>query len=178
MILSLPEREAHLFPLPRTISGGMLYRPPKVLVGLCSPLPPLIYNMLWLWRLPIGPSGAPAVHTLVIGAARPSDFDEAVRATKLLDEIERGGSEAALMEAAEKRMSQASREVWGEDWADDWWLGLPDCYQNLCGVHVAQIVWMWAITKVGLASLSRQGLVCLVLGLLTFRLGLSMQTCC
>jgi len=156
----------------------MLYRPPKVLVGLCSPLPPLIYNMLWLWRLPIGPSGAPAVHTLVIGAARPSDFDEAVRATKLLDEIERGGSEAALMEAAEKRMSQASREVWGEDWADDWWLGLPDCYQNLCGVHVAQIVWMWAITKVGLASLSRQGPVCLVLGLLTFRLGLSMQTCC
>ena len=141
--------------------GGMLYRPPKALVRLCSPLSPLIYNMLWLWNLSASttnpssssyvdtsPSSLPAVHTLVIGAARPSDFDEAAAAAKLFLEMKAEDPSAPLLRRVDKRMQKAYREVWGEAWEDDWWVELPDCYQNPFGVHVAQIVWMWSITKV------------------------------
>ena len=145
--------------------GGMLYRPPKALVRLCSPLSPLIYNMLWLWNLSTSnpnpsstssssssvdtsPSSLPAIHTLVIGAARPSDFDEAAAAAKLFLEMKAEDPSTPLLRRVEKRMQKAYREVWGEGWKDDWWMELPDCYQNPFGVHVAQIVWMWSITKV------------------------------
>lgn len=141
--------------------GGMLYRPPKALVRLCSPLSPLIYNMLWLWNLSTGttnpsssssidtsPSSPPAIHTLVIGAARPSDFNEAVAAAKLLFEMKAEDPSTPLLRRVDERMQKAYREVWGEGWEEDWWIDLPDCYQNPFGVHVAQIVWMWSITKV------------------------------
>jgi len=144
--------------------GGMLYRPPKALVRLCSPLSPLIYNMLWLWNLSTSnpnpsstsssssvdtsPSFLPAIHTLVIGAARPSDFDEAAVAAKLFLEMKAEDPSTPLLRRVEKRMQKAYRAVWGEGWKDDWWMELPDCYQNPFGVHVAQIVWLWSITKV------------------------------
>jgi hypothetical protein len=39
----------------------------------CKPLSPLAFNDVWLWA-----HEDPVLHTLVVGAARPSDFDEHV----------------------------------------------------------------------------------------------------
>ena len=126
--------------------GGMLYRPPRAMVRLCSPLSPLIYNDVWLWNL----QGNHAIHTLVVGAARPSDFDEAAAAVRVWQEAQTEEAQATMLREVEARLTKAEREVWGEEWADDWWMGLPDCYQNKFGVHVAEIVWLWSITKVSL----------------------------
>ena len=27
------------------------------------------------------------------------------------------------------------------------WLGLPDCYMTPTGIHIAEIVWLWAVVK-------------------------------
>ena len=53
--------------------GGMLYKPPRKLAEACRPFSPIAFHDLWIWNL-----SDPPVHTLVVGAARPSDFDEHV----------------------------------------------------------------------------------------------------
>ncbi len=58
--------------------GGMLYKPPAKLMGLCQPLHPLVFNVLFCLS-------RPEVHTLSIGAARPGDFDLPMDALPLLD---------------------------------------------------------------------------------------------
>jgi uncharacterized protein len=62
--------------------GGQLWKPSQVLVDACraQDITPIALNNLWLWQH--AESDTP-VHTLVVGAARPSDFDE-VRYTYLL----------------------------------------------------------------------------------------------
>jgi predicted aldo/keto reductase-like oxidoreductase len=48
--------------------GGMLYKPSARLMELCQPLHPMEFNDLFCLR-------NPKVHTLSLGASRPSDFD-------------------------------------------------------------------------------------------------------
>jgi uncharacterized protein len=55
--------------------GGHLYKPPSRLVELCKPLSPIVFNDLFCLA-------RPEVHTLSIGAARPTDFDEHVRRSR------------------------------------------------------------------------------------------------
>jgi predicted aldo/keto reductase-like oxidoreductase len=61
--------------------GGKLYAPPPKLVDLCRPLTPMAFNALYCLA-------RPEVHTLSIGAARPGDFDEHVRALQWYEEAE------------------------------------------------------------------------------------------
>src|SRR5204862_3073545 len=49
--------------------GGKLYDPPKKLMELCQPLKPMQFNDLYCLA-------RPQVHTLSIGASRPTDFDD------------------------------------------------------------------------------------------------------
>ncbi|MCC6682799.1 MAG: aldo/keto reductase [Phycisphaeraceae bacterium] len=58
--------------------GGKLYDPPDKLVKLTQPLPPMQFNDLFCLS-------NPNVHTLSIGAARPSDFDLHVQMLPLLE---------------------------------------------------------------------------------------------
>ncbi len=53
--------------------GGKLYEPTEKLLKLCQPPHPMQFNILWCLA-------NPKVHTLSIGAARPSDFDSGVEA--------------------------------------------------------------------------------------------------
>ena len=52
--------------------GGKLYKPSAKLARLHEPdgLSPIEFNSLWLLR------HSPPAHTLVVGAARPGDFDQ------------------------------------------------------------------------------------------------------
>lgn len=56
---------------PAVFQGGMLYKPSRRLSEACAPLSPIEFHNLWLWT-----RQDPAIHTLVVGAARPTDFDE------------------------------------------------------------------------------------------------------
>jgi predicted aldo/keto reductase-like oxidoreductase len=61
--------------------GGLLYQPSEKLVNLCSPLSPMVFNYLFSLS-------HPQVHTLSIGAAKPSDFNEHLKTLNLLDKSE------------------------------------------------------------------------------------------
>lgn len=99
---------------------------------------------MWLWA-----QRDPAVHTLVVGAARPSDFDEHVAAARAFAAYEKGlleqctttggeggngeeGSKGSgdVVKDVEARLMAAYAEAWAPlaGWKDDWWVGLPDCY--------------------------------------------------
>lgn len=58
--------------------GGKLYDPPQKLVDLCSPISPIVFNNLFCLSYP-------QVHTLSLGASKPTDFDEHLQAMDLLD---------------------------------------------------------------------------------------------
>lgn len=62
--------------------GGALYAPSRTMYQECFPYTPLVFNNLFLWSVGFPENNgsnteySPHIHTLVIGAARPSDFDE------------------------------------------------------------------------------------------------------
>lgn len=107
--------------------GGRLYDPPQKLVDLCAPLSPIQFNDLFCLS-------HPEVHTLSVGAARPSDFDDHVAA---LAHYETAAETIAPIEA---RLRAALVETHGADWAARWSDGLPE-FDTVPGeVHVAEIL--------------------------------------
>jgi predicted aldo/keto reductase-like oxidoreductase len=114
--------------------GGKLYEPPEKLVKLCQPLSPMVFNDLYcLLR--------PQVHTLSIGAARPSDFDEHIHALTLLDQA------AELVPPIDRRLRDAIAEVHGERWLETWDLGLPNCEDVPGAINIWEITRLWTYAK-------------------------------
>lgn len=90
---------------------------------------------MWLWS-----QQDPQIHTLVVGAARPSDLDLHAEAAKRFARLglqknkqekeQCEGQEGDGVQRVERRLMAAYDAVWGEmGWKEDWWIGLPDCYQ-------------------------------------------------
>jgi predicted aldo/keto reductase-like oxidoreductase len=114
--------------------GGKLYEPPEKLVRLCEPLSPMVFNDLYcLMR--------PEVHTLSIGAARPSDFDEHVKAVGMLDEAE------SLVPPIDRRLREAMTAVLGADWMHNWEKGIPEWEQVPGSINIWEIVRLWNHAK-------------------------------
>lgn len=114
--------------------GGKLYEPPDKLVKLCEPLSPMIFNDLYcLMR--------PQVHTLSIGAARPSDFDAHVEALSLLDRAEE------LVPPIVARLEEEMKRVLGADWLANWQDGVPEWEQVPGGINVWEILRLWNYAK-------------------------------
>jgi len=83
----------------------------------------------------------PEIHTLSIGAARPSDFDEHIAA---LEHYEQAAEITAPI--AERLRAEMSR-VLGADWVKGWWQGIPP-WQSLPGeVNVHEILRLWTYAK-------------------------------
>ena len=89
--------------------GGALYQPTSTVARLVGDeLSPIAFAALWLWRHATSPS-----HTLSIGVARPSDFDEIVAAaSRFADD-----ATLAAVRAAETRLRARAREKLGDEWA-------------------------------------------------------------
>ena len=110
--------------------GGKLYSPPKKLVELCQPLTPMAFNDLFcLLR--------PEIHTLSLGAARPSDFDAHIEALQHLPQAHR------LVPAIEKRLHHALVNHHGEDWIAHWAKGIPEFDQIPGEINVWEILRLW-----------------------------------
>ena len=114
--------------------GGKLYEPPAKLVELCKPLSPIGFNDLYCLN-------QPDVHTLSIGAARPSDFDEHVGALAHYDDI------AATVAPIEARLRAEMNQILGEDWCRSWFVGLPEYYNVPNNVNVLEILRLWTYAK-------------------------------
>jgi len=107
--------------------GGMLYQPPERLRQLTSPLSPMAFNALFCLH-------RPEIHTLSIGAARPSDFDEHVAALQRLPEIR------DLLPPIESRLQKCWRDALPEPWCSSWDQGLPHWSQSPGQANLREIL--------------------------------------
>lgn len=114
--------------------GGKLYKPTPQWVEACRPLSPMQFNDLYCLA-------RPEIHTLSIGAARPSDFDEHIAALEYYDCAE----EVSAPIAARLR-AELDRQL-GADWTANWWRNLPEWEQIPGHVNVHEILRLWTYAK-------------------------------
>ncbi|ASC70459.1 L-glyceraldehyde 3-phosphate reductase [Halomicronema hongdechloris C2206] len=109
--------------------GGHLYNPPQKLVDLCAPLSPMVFNDLFCLS-------HPQVHTLSLGAARPSDFDEHLQVLPLLEQA------AEILPPIVQRLEQAASDALGTDWLRTWQVGLPTPEDTPGRINIPTILWL------------------------------------
>ena len=114
--------------------GGKLYEPPEKLKRLCAPLSPMQFNDLFCLS-------REEVHTLSIGAAKPSDFDEHIAALSFWNQ------RAELTARIAKRIGAEMIAVLGEDWFRNWHTGLPDWNRVPGGINIHEILRLWNFAK-------------------------------
>jgi uncharacterized protein len=114
--------------------GGKLYEPPAKLAQLCEPLSPMIFNDLYCLA-------RPEVHTLSIGAARPTDFDEHMRALEHYDEA------AAISAPIAARLRAEMDAVLGADWRENWTRGIPEYTETPGEINLLEIMRLWSFAK-------------------------------
>ncbi|MDJ0734612.1 MAG: aldo/keto reductase [Nostocaceae cyanobacterium] len=114
--------------------GGQLYNPPPKLVNLCAPLSPMVFNDLFCLS-------HSQVHTLSLGAAKPTDFDEHLKAIELLDDASK------ILSPILTRLESEAINTLGEDWAKTWHIGLPKYNQTPHNINIPVILWLWNLAN-------------------------------
>jgi uncharacterized protein len=109
--------------------GGKLYSPPEKLVELCKPLSPMVFNDLFCLS-------HPQVHTLSLGAAKPSDFDEHLKTLELLDQANE------ILPPILARLEQEAIASLGEEWVKTWHLNLPTPEETPGNINIPVILWL------------------------------------
>ena len=114
--------------------GGKLYEAPPKLTRLCEPLSPMIFNDLYCLA-------RPEIHTLSIGASKPSDFDEHIAALEFYDRA------AEVMAPVEQKLRQEMDSILGADWCSGWWQGIPEYTETPAGINILEILRLWTFAK-------------------------------
>ncbi len=114
--------------------GGKLYEPSRKMIELCEPLTPMQFNDLYCLA-------RPEVHTLSIGASRPGDFDEHIRALDYYDRIDE------TISPIEERLRAEMRHMLGADWCERWFEDLPDYLEVPGQINVMEILRLWTYAK-------------------------------
>ncbi len=129
-IVAAQRHDMGVFIISPSDKGGKLYDPPQKLVKLCSPLSPMVFNDLFCLS-------HPEVHTLSLGAARPSDFDEHLKAVELLDRYDE------VLPPILERLEQEAIATLGQDWYETWNVGLPTPENTPDNVNIPVILKLW-----------------------------------
>ncbi len=123
------EQDMGVFIISPTDKGGRLQKPSQKMRDLCAPLSPMVFNDLWCLA-------HDQIHTLSLGAARPSDFDEHLSALPLLARA------AEILPPIVARLESAYRAAVGEDFSQRWQQGLRN-WEDLPGqINVRRILWL------------------------------------
>ena len=109
--------------------GGELYQPPQKLVNLCHPLSPMVFNDLFCLS-------HHQVHTLSVGASRPTDFDEHLKTLELLDRAQE------VLPPILARLEEEAIATLGENWAKTWDAGLPAWEETPGEINIPKILWL------------------------------------
>ena len=109
--------------------GGQLYSPSAKLLDLCSPLSPMVFNDLFCLS-------HPEVHTLSLGAAKPSDFQEHLKTLSLLDQAE------DILKPILQRLEAEAIKCLGENWYKTWQVGLPKWEDTPNNINIWLILWL------------------------------------
>ncbi|WP_437830318.1 aldo/keto reductase [Sorangium sp. So ce1153] len=136
-IQAAAERDMGVFIISPTDKGGKLYEPSEKLARLCAPLSPIVFNDLFCLA-------RPEVHTLSVGAARPSDFDEHMKVLPLLEG--EGAREAALAPIL-RRIDEELERVLGRAWLDTWDVGLPEWEAAPGHVNIREILRLYNLAR-------------------------------
>ena len=118
-----------VFIISPTNKGGLLNQPSPKLVELCQPLSPIVFNNLFCLS-------HPQIHTLSVGAATPSDFDEHLKTLPLLSQA------AQLLPPIIDRLERAAAEKLGTDWVKTWKDGLPAHTDTPGEINMHTILWL------------------------------------
>lgn len=118
-----------VFIISPTDKGGRLHLAPAKLRDLCAPLSPIVFNDLWCLA-------HPEIHTLSLGAARPTDFDEHLNVLPLLDDAQ------ATLAPVVRRLEAAYSDAIGEPFASRWREGLPDWDDVPGKINLRRILWL------------------------------------
>ncbi|MCZ7590925.1 MAG: aldo/keto reductase [Kiritimatiellae bacterium] len=110
--------------------GGKLYEPSEKLTRLCAPLSPMQFNDLYCLS-------RPQVHTLSIGANKPSDFDEHVAALARYD------TRVEITAPIARRLNDEMESVLGRDWVRHWFEGLPKWSDVPGEINIHEILRLW-----------------------------------
>ncbi len=127
-------RDMGVFIISPNDKGGKLYEPPPKLLELCRPLTPMQFNDLYCLA-------RPQAHTLSIGAARPSDFDEHIGA---LNHYDNAGD---FIRPIERKLRQEMARVLGADWCERWHEGIPEHDSIPGNISVKEIIRLWSHAK-------------------------------
>ncbi|GAB4218322.1 MAG: aldo/keto reductase [Synechococcales cyanobacterium] len=128
-ILAAQAQDMGVFIISPANKGGMLYRPSQKLIDLCQPLSPLVFNDLFCLS-------HPQVHTLSVGAAQPTDFEEHLQALAVLDQA------GTLLPPIIDRLQVALETTLGADYAQRWSEGLPPPEETPGQVNIPMILWL------------------------------------
>ena len=128
------QRDMGVFIISPNDKGGKLYEAPDSLRELCHPLTPMQFNDLWCLS-------RPEVHTLSLGAAKPSDYDEHLEGLRHWDDRERLTGEIA------RRLEDRITERLGRDWAEGWWEGIPHHERCPNGINIVEILRLYTFAK-------------------------------
>jgi predicted aldo/keto reductase-like oxidoreductase len=109
--------------------GGLLYKPSEKLIQLCQPLSPMVFNDLFCLS-------HPQVHTLSIGASRPTDFAEHLKTLDYLANPE------PILTPIIHRLENALINALGEDWVKTWEDGLPPIEETPGNISIRTILWL------------------------------------
>jgi uncharacterized protein len=118
-----------VFIISPTNKGGLLNQPSAKLVELCQPLSPIVFNNLFCLS-------HPQIHTLSVGAAKPSDFDEHLKTLPLLARA------AELLPPIIDRLERAATEKLGVEWVKTWKEGLPAHTDTPGDINMHTILWL------------------------------------
>ncbi len=109
--------------------GGKLYQPPQKLIDLCYPLSPMVFNNLFCLS-------HPQVHTLSLGASKPTDFDEHLKTLEFLDKTDE------ILPPILIRLEQEAIAQLGENWFKTWHIGLPTPENTPGNINIPVILWL------------------------------------
>lgn len=128
------QQDMGVFIISPSDKGGQLFKPPQKLVDVCAPFHPIAFNDLFCLR-------RPEVHTLSLGAARPSDFDQHIQALEHYDDID------TVIAPVEARFNEAMQAALGADWWPSYVNGLP-WYTEVPGeLNLPYILRLWSLAK-------------------------------
>ncbi len=124
------KRDVGVFIISPCDKGGQLYKAPVKLKNICRPYTPMEFNDLFCLQ-------NEAIHTLSIGASKPSDLDEHEKIVRILDE-----NIGKLITPILGRLQTALVDAVGEEWLEHWSDGLPapeDHADKICLYHILRI---------------------------------------
>lgn len=133
-IVDATHKDMGVFIISPSDKGGLLYKPTPQLIKLTEPLHPIVFNDIFCLN-------HPQVHTLSIGAVRPSDFDLHLESLKYLDEAKE------LLPPIIHKLESRIEEVFGKEFAHRYEEGLPEWESVQDQINIKVILWLYILAK-------------------------------